>query len=112
MVALQSRLITELNHLFIIMNDMNSDDNLSKEDVNHAISPMRHCQTVTGKQSMGVDLGPDAPTPGHPKSRVIVTLRNLKVCMYLLIQLMTKMCSFSILKLVRLKVDLSLLLVK
>ena len=48
----------------------------------------------------------------HPKSRVIVTLRNLKVCMYLLIQLMTKMCSFSILKLVRLKVDLSLLLVK
>ena len=48
----------------------------------------------------------------HPKSRVIVTLRNLKVCMYLLIQLMTKMCSFSILKLVRLKVDLSLLLVE
>ena len=43
MVALQSRLITELNHLFIIMNDMKSDDNLSKEDVNHAISPMRHC---------------------------------------------------------------------
>ena len=30
MVALQSRLITELNHLFVIMNDMNSDDNLSK----------------------------------------------------------------------------------
>ena len=49
MVALRSRLITELNHLFRIMNDMNSDDNLSKEDDNHAISPMRHCQTVTGK---------------------------------------------------------------
>ena len=65
MVALRSRLITELNHLFIIMNDMNSDDNLSKEDVNHAILPMRHCQTVTGRQSMGVDLGPDAPTPGR-----------------------------------------------
>ena len=42
MVALRSRLITELNHLFVIMNDMNSDDNLSKEDDNHAISPMRH----------------------------------------------------------------------
>ena len=41
---------------------MNSDD-----DGNHAISPMRHCQTVTltGRQSMGVDLGPDAPTPGR-----------------------------------------------
>ena len=36
--ALRSRLITELNNLFIIMNDMNSDDNLSNEDVNHAIS--------------------------------------------------------------------------
>ena len=64
MVALQSRLITELNHLFVIMNDMNSDDNLSKEDDNHAISPMRHCQTAT-RRSMGVDLGPDAPTPGR-----------------------------------------------
>ena len=62
MVALRLRLITELNHLFRIMNDMNSDDNLSKEDDNHAISPMRHCQTVTGKT---VYLGPDAPTPGR-----------------------------------------------
>ena len=53
MVALRSRLITELNHLFIIMNDMNSDDNISKEDDNHAISPMRHCQTVTGKTVYG-----------------------------------------------------------
>ena len=53
MVALRSRLITELNHLFVIMNDMNSDDNLSKEDDNHAISPMRHCQTVTGKTVYG-----------------------------------------------------------
>ena len=44
---------------------MNSDDNLSKEDDNHAISPMRHCQTVTGRQSMRVDLGPDAPTQGR-----------------------------------------------
>ena len=41
MVALRSRLITELNHLIIIMNDMNSDDNLSNEDGNHAISLMR-----------------------------------------------------------------------
>ena len=38
--ALRSRLITELNNLFLIMNDMNSDDNLSNEDVNHAISLM------------------------------------------------------------------------
>ena len=53
MVALRSRLITELNHLFVIMNDMNSDDNLSKEDDNHAISPMRHCQTATGKKVYG-----------------------------------------------------------
>ena len=53
MVALRSRLITELNHLFRIMNDMNSDDSLSKEDDNHAISPMRHCQTVTGKTVYG-----------------------------------------------------------
>ena len=56
MVALRSRLITELNHLFRIINDnidMNSDDNLSKEDDNHAISPMRHCQTVTGKTVYG-----------------------------------------------------------
>ena len=37
-MALRSRLIIELNHLFSIMNDMNSDDNLSNEDVNHAIS--------------------------------------------------------------------------
>ena len=63
--ALRSRLITEFNHLFSIMNDMSSDDNLSNEDVNHSISPMRHCQTVTGRQYMGVDLGPDAPTPGR-----------------------------------------------
>ena len=48
-VALRPRLITELNHLFIIMNDMNSDDNLSNEDVNHAILLML---TVTGRQSM------------------------------------------------------------
>ena len=47
------------------MNDMNSDDNLSKEDDNHAISPMRHCQTATGKTVYWVDLGPDAPTPGR-----------------------------------------------
>ena len=53
MVALQSRLITELNHLFVIMNYMNSDDNLSKEDDNHAISPMLHCQTATGKTVYG-----------------------------------------------------------
>ena len=37
-MALRSRLITELNHLFTIMNDMGSDDNLSNEDVNHSIS--------------------------------------------------------------------------
>ena len=53
-MGLRSRLLTELNRLFSIMNDMNSDDNLSKEDDNHAISPMRHCQTVTGRQSMGL----------------------------------------------------------
>ena len=53
-MALRLRLITELNRLFSIMNDMNSDDNLSNEDVNHSISPMRHCQTVTGRQSMGL----------------------------------------------------------
>ena len=39
-MALRSRLITELNHLFTIMNDMSSDDNLSNEDVNHSISLM------------------------------------------------------------------------
>ena len=39
-MALRSRLITELNHLFRITNDMSSDDNLSNEDVNHAISLM------------------------------------------------------------------------
>ena len=37
-MALRSRLITELNHLFTIMNDISSDDNLSNEDVNHSIS--------------------------------------------------------------------------
>ena len=37
-MALRSRLITELNHLFTIMNDMSSDDNLSNEYVNHSIS--------------------------------------------------------------------------
>ena len=37
-MALRSRLITELNHLFTIMNDMSSDDNLSNEDVNHSIA--------------------------------------------------------------------------
>ena len=47
-MALRSRLLTELDRLFSIMNDMNSDDNLSKEDDNQAISPMRHCQTMTG----------------------------------------------------------------
>ena len=31
-MALRSRLITELNYLFAIMNDMSSDDNLSNED--------------------------------------------------------------------------------
>ena len=65
MVVLQSRLIAELNHLFVIMNDMNSDDNLSKEDDNHAISPMRHCQTTGKTVYGGVDIGPDAPTPGR-----------------------------------------------
>ena len=59
-MALRSRLITEFNHLFRIMNDMSSDDNLSNEDVNHAISLMLAQPdnlTVTGKsQSMGVDL--------------------------------------------------------
>ena len=39
-MALRSRLITELNHLFTIRNDMSSDDNLSIEDVNHSISLM------------------------------------------------------------------------
>ena len=39
-MALRSRLITELNHLFIIMNDISIDDNLSNEDVNHSISLM------------------------------------------------------------------------
>ncbi len=39
-MALRSRLITQLNHLFSIMNDMSSDDNLSNEDVNHSISLM------------------------------------------------------------------------
>ena len=37
-MALRSRLITELNHLFTIKNDMSSDDNLSNEDVNHSMS--------------------------------------------------------------------------
>ena len=37
-MALRSRLITEWNHLFTIMTDMSSDDNLSNEDVNHSIS--------------------------------------------------------------------------
>ena len=37
-MALRSRLITELNHLFTIMNDMSSDDNLWNEVVNHSIS--------------------------------------------------------------------------
>ena len=36
--ALRSRLITELTHLFTIMNDMSSDDYFSNEDVNHSIS--------------------------------------------------------------------------
>ena len=75
MVALRSRLITELNHLFIIMN---SDDNLSKEDVNHAISPMRHYQTVTGRQSMGVDLGPNAPTPGRGLYHGIISSSSIE----------------------------------
>ena len=37
-MALRSRLITEFNHLFTIMNDMSSDDNLSNEYVNYSIS--------------------------------------------------------------------------
>ena len=37
-MALRSRLITELNHLFTIISDMSSDDNLLNEDVNHSIS--------------------------------------------------------------------------
>ena len=37
-MALRSGLITELNHLFTIMNDMSSDDNLSNHYVNHSIS--------------------------------------------------------------------------
>ena len=37
-MALRSRLITELKHLFTILNDMSSNDNLSNEDVNHSIS--------------------------------------------------------------------------
>ena len=40
-MAVRSRLITELNHLFSIMKVMSSDDNLSNEDVIHPISPMR-----------------------------------------------------------------------
>ena len=48
MVALRSRLITELNHLIIIMNYVNSDDNLSNEDGNHAISLMR-AQSVSDR---------------------------------------------------------------
>ena len=39
-MALRSRLITELNNMFSIMNDMSSDDNLSNADVNHSISLM------------------------------------------------------------------------
>ena len=58
-MALRSRLITELNHLFTIMNDISSDDNLSNEDVNHSIS-------LTAAQSeTTVDFGSDAPTPGR-----------------------------------------------
>ena len=49
MAALRSRFITELNNLFRILNDMNSDDNLSNEDDNHAISLMSHNLTVTGR---------------------------------------------------------------
>ena len=30
--------LVELNHLFTIMNDMSSDDNLSNQDINHSIS--------------------------------------------------------------------------
>ena len=39
-MALGSRLITELNHLLSIVNDMNSDDNVLNKDDNHSISPM------------------------------------------------------------------------
>ena len=55
-----------MNHLFvIIMNDMNSDDNLSKEDDNHAISLCDIVRQRQVRKSMGVDLGPDAPPPGR-----------------------------------------------
>ena len=50
MVALRSRLITELNHLFVIMNDMNSDDNLSKED---DMMQYRPCDIVKQRQVYG-----------------------------------------------------------
>ena len=62
MALLRSRLITELNHLFTIMNYMSSDDNLSNEDVNHSIS-----LTVaqSDSDSLWLDLGSDAPTPGR-----------------------------------------------
>ena len=39
-MALRLRLITELNNLLSIINDMRSDDNLSNEYDNHAISLM------------------------------------------------------------------------
>ena len=38
MVALRSRLITELNHLFIILNDMNSDDKIDQHFKNSTLA--------------------------------------------------------------------------
>ena len=65
MVALRSRLITELNHLFVIMKDMNSVIIYRKK---MTITQYRPCDIVRQRQvrrSMGVDFGPHAPTPGR-----------------------------------------------
>ena len=61
-MALRSRLITELNHLFTVTNNMSSDNNLSNEDVNHSIS-LTLAQSDSDSQV--VDLGSDAQTPGR-----------------------------------------------
>ena len=60
MVALQSSLITELNHLF--------DNLMIIYRKKMTITQYRPCDIVRQRQvrrSMGVDLGPDAPTPGR-----------------------------------------------
>ena len=55
-MALRSRLITELNNLFSIMNDMSSDDNLSNEDVNHSIFLMLAQSNSVGLWGLISDL--------------------------------------------------------